>query len=78
MHAAGTKSVATARTSRALINPVRIGQHVKFVSGVLSGLAGVVVRHEDSQAYVIGIPDADSRVLVRVERQRFRCQNAPG
>ena len=73
MHLAGIHSSSvTPRSNRGPKNAIQVGQHVQFVSGVLVGLAGVVVSREKDQTYVIGIPDADSRVLVRVERQRFR------
>jgi hypothetical protein len=72
MHLAGSKPNVTPRINRASNTVIHVGQHVRFVSGVLAGLAGVVVRREKGQTYVVGIPDADSRVLVRVERQRFR------
>jgi len=54
---------------------IQVGQRVQLVSGALTGLAGVVVRCEKRQMFVIGVPDADSRVLVRVQRQRLRCQS---
>lgn len=51
---------------------VEIGQQVRLLSGQLAGLEGIVVRHEQPDSYVIGVPTASSGVLIRVHRQRFR------
>jgi hypothetical protein len=71
-------SIVKSRKDGDLENAISVGQRVLLVSGALTGLAGVVVRREKSQIYVIGVPDAESCVLVRVQRQRFRCLKPSG
>ena len=51
---------------------ITVGERVRLVSGELTGLEGVVVRCGEQDDYIIGIPDANSGVLIRVHRQRFR------
>jgi len=75
MHTAGIESsIVKSPKERDTKNAISVGQRVLLISGALTGLAGVVVRREKGQIYVIGVPDADSSVLVRVQRQRFRCE----
>ena len=51
---------------------INVGDPVRLISGELTDLEGVVVRCEKQDAYVIGIPDARSHIMVRVHRQRLR------
>jgi hypothetical protein len=53
-------------------NTVALGDRVRLISGQLSGLEGVVLRCEEQNGYVIGIPDPDSHIMVRVHGRRLQ------
>jgi hypothetical protein len=57
-------------------NIITVGDYVRLISGELTDLEGVVVRCERDDAYVIGIPNAQSHIMVRVHRQRLRRASA--
>ena len=51
---------------------IEIGDRVRLLSGELAGVEGVVLRHEGRNAYMIAVPDANSGLLIRVQKRRFR------
>ena len=72
---ASTNQTDPDRLAIAPKNTLTVGDQVRLISGELADLEGVVVRCERDDAYVIGIPDAESHIMVRVHRQRVRRAN---
>jgi len=69
--AVGNTGVAAPNPSTVRVE-IEIGDRVRLLSGELAGVEGVVLRNEGRNAYMIGVPDADSGLLIRVQRRRFR------
>jgi len=51
---------------------IKLGERVMLVSGALRGLTGLVARRDEPDTYLIGVPDLNSGILIRVHRQRVR------
>ena len=68
-----TNTARVVRAQHERYRAVIIGDEVRLVAGQLAGLEGTVVRCEPNNSYLVGIPDANSGVLIRVHRQRFEC-----